>query len=48
MTTAEQNMTALENQLAKIFKLADSLNQSTEAIIEKGEERKIVRQMKPL
>ena len=48
MATAEQNMTALGNQLAKIFKLADSLNNSTEAIIEKGEELKIVRQMKTL
>eukprot|EP00794_Sanderia_malayensis_P019343 gene19343-21261_t len=48
MATAEQNMTALENQLAKVFKLAESLNKSTEEIIEKGEERKIVRQMKNL
>eukprot|EP00794_Sanderia_malayensis_P021101 gene21101-23162_t len=48
MATAEQNMTALENQLAKVFKLAESLNKSTAEIIEKGEERKIVRQMKNL
>ena len=48
MATAEQEMTALENQLATAFKLMESLNKSTEAIIEKGEERRIIRQMKNL
>ena len=41
-------MSALENQLEKVFELAESLNKSTEAIIEKGEERKIARQLKNL
>ena len=48
MATAEQDMAALENQLEKALKLAENLNKSTEAIIEKGEQRKIIRQMKNL
>ena len=46
MTTAEEKTTALESQLEKAFKLAESLNKSTDAIIEQGEERKIARQKK--
>ena len=41
MTTAEEKTTVLESQLEKAFKLAESLNKSTDAIIEQGEERKI-------
>ena len=48
MATAEQDMAALENQLEKALKLAENLNKSTEAIIERGEQRKIIRQMKNL
>ena len=48
MTTAEEKTTALESQLEKAFKLAESLNKSTDAIIEQGEERKIARQKKNL
>jgi len=38
----------LENQLKKALRPAETLNKSTEAIIKKGEQRKIVRQMKKL
>ena len=48
MATAEEKTTALESQLEKAFKLAESLNKSTDAIIEQGEERKIARQKKNL
>ena len=48
MATAEEKMTALESQLEKAFKLAESLNKSTDAIIKQGEERKIARQKKNL
>ena len=48
MATAEQDMAALENQLEKALRLVETLNKSTEAIIQKGEQRKIVRQMKKL
>ena len=48
MTTAEEKTTALESQLEKAFKLAESLNKSTDAIIEQGEKRKIARQKKNL
>ena len=48
MATAEEKTTALESQLEKAFKLAESLNKSTNAIIEQGEEQKIARQKKNL
>ena len=48
MATAQEKTTALESQLEKAFKLGESLNKSTDAIIEQGEERKIARQRKNL
>ena len=48
MATAEEKNNSFGESTRKAFKLAESLNKSTDAIIEQGEEWKIARQKKNL
>ena len=48
MATTEDKTAALDSQLETAFKLTESLNKSTHAIIKQGEKRKIARQKKSL